>query len=286
MTQGADLWARWVLRPENGLESMHPVRDRVLANASVEAGDVLLDVGTGSGLIAFGALPLVRERGKVIFSDVSQELVRHCRRKAQELGVTDRCRFLVASADDLSGVGDESVDVVTTRSVLVYVTEKARAFAEFFRVLRPGGRLSIFEPINRFNHPEPGDRFVGYDVAPVLDVARKLKAAYERIQPLDDAMLDFDERDLLRQAEEAGFAEIHLMLEVKIVSRPWMSDCTWDAFLGMAGNPRLPPLEEVFDDALTLEEKERFSEHIRPLVERGEGEGRLALAYLRAVKPG
>jgi tetratricopeptide (TPR) repeat protein len=43
-----------------------------------------------------------------------------------------------------------AVDVVTTRSVLIYLTDKAPAFSEFHRVLKAGGRLSIFEPINIF----------------------------------------------------------------------------------------------------------------------------------------
>jgi ubiquinone/menaquinone biosynthesis C-methylase UbiE len=47
------------------------------------------------------------------------------------------------------------VDAVTTRSVLIYVKDKRRASEEFHRVLKPGGRLSIFEPINSFTYPEP-----------------------------------------------------------------------------------------------------------------------------------
>ena len=284
MAERADPWARWVLRPGNELESMHPVRDRVLANASVEAGDVLLDVGTGSGLIAFGALPLAGEQGRVIFSDVSETLLEHCRREAAERGVAERCRFLVASADDLVGVEDDTVDVVTTRSVLIYVEDKARAFRELFRVLRPGGRASVFEPINSFDHPWPAERFLGYDVAPIADVVRKVMAVYDRLQPPEDPMLDFDERDLLRHAEAAGFVDIHLTLEATIGSRPWARG-PWDAFLRTAGNPCVPSLQEVLDEALTEAEKERFRAHLQPLVERGEGESRMALAYLWALKP-
>jgi arsenite methyltransferase len=280
-----DPWARWVLRPENELEPMHPTRDRVLANAGVVSGDVVLDVGTGSGLIAFGALPLVAEEGRVIFSDVSEVLVEHCRREAAELGVSSRCEFLVASAENLADVPDETVDVVTTRSVLIYVKDKKRAFREFFRVLRPGGRLSVFEPINSFDYPWPPARFLGYDVAPIADLVAKVMAVYDRLQPPDDPMLDFDERDLLRHAEETGFVEVRLTLEVTIDSRPWTGGSTWGAFLRVQGNPCVPPLGLVLDETLTGEEKERFNAHLRPLVERGEGTNRLALAYLRALKP-
>jgi ubiquinone/menaquinone biosynthesis C-methylase UbiE len=280
-----DPWARWVLRYENALESMLPTRDRVLTNARVEAGDVLLDVGAGSGLIAFGALPLVGERGRVIFSDVSQVLLDHCRQAAAQLGVDGRCEFLLASADDLVEIADASVDVVTTRSVLMYVRDKRRAFTEFYRVLRTGGRLSIFEPINSFDYPWPPDRFLGYDVGPVADLAARLMSVYDRLQPLDDPMLDFDERDLLAHAEEAGFGELHMTLEVTVGSRPWTAGCSWEEFRQVAGNPCVPPIGEVLDDALTPPERDRFEAHLRPLVERGEGHGRLALAFLWALKP-
>ena len=284
MAERADPWARWVLRPENELESMQPTRDRVLANAGLGPGDVLLDVGCGSGLIALGAVAIVGEEGRVIFSDVSETLLEHCRREAAERGVGERCRFLVASADDLAGVEDESVDAVTTRSVLIYVEDKARAFRELFRVLRPGGRVSTFEPINSFDHPWPPERFLGYDVAPVADLVRKVMAVYDRLQPPEDPMLDFDERDLLRHAEAAGFVDIHLTLEATVGSRPWARG-PWEAFLRTTGNPCVPPLADVLDEALTEAENERFRAHLEPLVERGEGESRMALAYLWALKP-
>ena len=284
MAERADPWARWVLRPENDLEPMQPTRDRVLANAGLSPGDVLLDVGCGSGLIALGAVSIVGDGGRVIFSDVSETLLEHCRREVAERGVAERCRFLVASADNLAGVEDESVDAVTTRSVLIYVKDKARAFRELFRVLRPGGRASVFEPINSFDHPWPAERFLGYDVAPIADVVRKVMSVYDRLQSKEDPMLDFDERDLLRHAEAAGFIDIHLTLEATIGSRPWARG-PWDAFLRTAGNPCVPSLQEVLDEALTEAEKERFRAHLQPLVERGEGESRMALAYLWARKP-
>lgn len=279
-----DHWARWVLRPGNELESMHPVRDRVLANARVRAGDVVLDVGTGSGLIAFGALDLVGEGGQVIFSDVSAELLEHCRRLASEQGFESRCDFLLASADDLGALPGGVADVVTSRSVLIYVQDKARAFREFHRILRPGGRLSVFEPINSFDYPWPADRFFGYDVRPVMELAAKVMAVYHRLQPPDDPMLDFDERDLLQHAEDAGFETVRLAFEVTVDGSPWTAGYSWDEFLQVAGNPLLPAVREVLHEALTREEEARFASHLRPLVERGHGANRLAVAYLWAAK--
>ena len=118
----------------------------------------------------------------------------------------DRCRFVEAAAEDIRPIEEDSVDVVTTRSVLIYVDDKERAFREFARVLRPGGRISLYEPINRFGSGERGHgSFAGYPADGLEAIAAKVRAVYEAIQPRDsDPMLDFDERDLIRLAEQAG----------------------------------------------------------------------------------
>ena len=138
----SDCWSEWLLHRRFGgdaeaqrraMEHLRGIRDRVLDQAEVAEGDTLLDVGCGDGLIAFGAL----ERGvrRAIFSDISEHLLEESRRLAGDVGARDRCRFVRAPADDVSPIQDESVDVVTTRSVLIYVADKRRAFDEFHRVL-------------------------------------------------------------------------------------------------------------------------------------------------------
>lgn len=291
-----DQWSRWLLerrfgsddpeQREKELEGLLPWRDRILKNAAVKQGETLLDVGAGDGLVAFGALDLIGKNGRVIFSDISQDLLNHSRMLAEEMGVADRCEFLLAPADDLSSLDDFSVDIVTTRSVLIYVEDKRHAFEEFHRVLGPGGRISLFEPINRFKSPEPPHLFAGYDVTPVQELAQKVWDVFRRIQPMDtDPMLNFDERDLFDLAEGAGFAEIHLNYEAELVSNDAYFEITdWDIFLRSAGNPKIPTLEEAMKEALTPEEIERFSAHLRPLVENARRRGTSAVAYLWAIK--
>lgn len=264
------------------LSALSHIRDQVLAHAQVTAGDVVLDIGAGDGLISFGALPLVGEQGKVIFSDISADLLEHDQSLAQQLGVQDRCEFLQASADDLSAVADASIDVVTIRSVLIYVSAKQQALREFHRVLKPGGRLSIFEPINRFTYPEPAHLFVGYDVTPVQLLAHKVRRVFERLQPPEtDPMLDFDERDLLRWVEQAGFAEIHLELQIEIAP---LAPTAWEIWMNRSGNPKIPTQAEAMRQTLTPNEVEEFTTYLRPLVERGKGIGRRALIYLWAQR--
>jgi len=262
------------------LEHLGGVRDKVLDRAEFAAGEMLLDVGCGEGLIGFGALE--RGAGHVVFSDISEDLLKFCRETADPLGMSGRCRFVNASAHELAGVEDGSVDVVTTRSVLIYVAEKGQAFREFFRVLRPGGRLSLFEPINRFGMHERRQGFWGYPSDGLHDLADRVEGVYETIQPPTDPMLDFDERDLIRFAEDAGFFPIDLELQAEV---RWTDPKPWPAFLNSSGNPKIPTIAQAMDEALTPEERDEFAERLRPLVEGGRGIWRMATAYLKAVRP-
>ena len=81
---------------------LHPIRDRVLDAAEPIAGSVVLDVGCGDGLIAFGALD--RGAAAVVFADISQPLLDESRRIAEGRGELDRCSFVAASATALDGV--------------------------------------------------------------------------------------------------------------------------------------------------------------------------------------
>jgi arsenite methyltransferase len=292
-----DPWAAWVLDrrfggdPEAAEETMRhlgPRRDRVLEGAAIREGDVVLDVGAGDGLIAFGALPLVGETGTVIFSDVSRELLEISRGLARELDALDRCEFMLARAEDLGPVADESVDVVTTRSVVIYVEEKQRAFETFHRVLRPGGRLSMFEPINRFTFPDPEGSYLGFDLTPVAGLVRRVKNAYDRLsEGADKTLVDFDERDLITFADHAGFRKVELTYEASVEhggGAHWGSELDWDTFIRIAPNPLAPSLAETIDDALSPVEAKRFVSHLRPLFEGKKGTSRSAVTYLRATK--
>jgi arsenite methyltransferase len=281
-----DRWADWIRTRRTGgdaeyeahmLEQLGAVRERVLDRANLEPGETLLDVGCGNGLIAFGALE--RGAGEVVFADISGPLLGDCRELAAAAGLIDRCRFVEASAEELAGIDDASVDVVTTRSVLIYVEEKERAFREFHRVLGSGGRISLFEPINSFGMEERR-RTWGYELDKSL--IEKLNAVFDEIQPRTDPMLDFDERDLLGLAERVGFFPINLAYEADVQAP---EPRRWETFVSSSPNPKVPTLAEAMDDALTDEERERLVAALRPAVEEGRGVWRMGHAYVWAVKP-
>ena len=285
-----DRWAAWLRRRRSGgdeafeartVAQLAQARERILDNAELEAGETLLDVGCGNGLVAFGALE--RGAGRVVFADVSPSLLEESRAIATDLGLAESCEFVEASADDLAAVESGSVDVVTTRSVLIYVRDKPAAFAEFFRVLRPGGRISLFEPINTFGMEERRSEWLALDVPGLEAAGAKLDALFDELQPASDPMLDFDERDLMREAEATGFfpvrADVRLVVEAS-------ERRSWEGFLNSAGNPKIPTFAEAMEQALSPEEAERFVEYARPRVEQGLGRWRMGSAYLWATKPG
>lgn len=282
----SDRWAQWLrIRRDGGseeqrraaLEFLAPIRDQLLDAANVQAGEVLLDVGCGDGLVGLGGL----DRGaRVVFSDISPTCLEDCRAIAG-----DAAEYRVASATDL---GDVSVDVVTTRSVLIYVTEKKKAFEEFFRVLRPGGRISIFEPINRFGLEERRATYGFRNIRGVEELLAKVVAEVDRTEQDAgglDPMIGFDERDLLSLAEAAGFIDLRLSLVAEVTTEPMWQTREWDVFANSSPNPLAPTLREAMDAALTPEEADRFTAVLRPQVERGEGSTRFARAFLFGRKP-
>ena len=294
MDEMTDRWSRWLLHDRFGgdalalqrtMEFLEPIRDRVLEAARIGPGDVVLDVGCGDGLLGFGALSLIGDSGRIVFSDVSDELLERCRQIAAELGLLDRCDFAVASAESLAGVGDSSVDVVLTRSVLIYVEDKAAAFAAFYRVLKPGGRISLFEPINRRSTELNRDTLFGYDATPIRDLADKVWAVFKDSAPPDGAMMGFDETDLLHLAEHAGFSNISVNLELSSTDRPPFAGVGWSQLVAISPNPNAPTFLEAIARTLTPDEAARLETHLRPLVEEGHaGRIRHANAYTTAQR--
>lgn len=282
----SDRWARWLLDRRFGgdpvawermLPELMEFRDRVLAGAAIKAGDIVLDVGCGDGLLGVGALDF--EPAKVIFSDISTDLLRQCRDTIDD----PRAEFVQTGLPELEAMEPESVDVAMTRSVLIYVADKASSFRTLRRVLRPGGRLSIFEPINRFCDPERPQQLWGYDITGMEELAAKANAAADRYtSAVNGPMLDFDERDLLALAEQVGFSNVKLEYRAEITLR--RNENRWEEWLRHAPNPLVPTRGEILAEALTPDEQASLAEHIeaRRAAPDGLAVSRGAVAYLSA----
>jgi ubiquinone/menaquinone biosynthesis C-methylase UbiE len=291
-----DRWAQWLFtgrdagdarQREAMLEQLAPVRDRVLDQAEPLEAATVLDLGSGDGLIGLAALDRVGPRGTVVFSDISDVLLEHCRAAVEARGLSDRARFVHAHAEDLAGVADGSADVATSRSVLMYVEDKPRAFAALHRVLRPGGRLSAFEPINTLMFPEAPDRFWGYEVRPVTELADRVKGAFaELADPAAAVTRDFDDRDLVWLAEEAGFERVHLECHIDVEPGPALSVIGVEGLLDTAPNPLQPSLREAIATVLGPSERDQFLGYLERAIAEQRPLRRSAVAYLLAEKAG
>ena len=136
-------------------------------------------------------------------------------------------------------------------------------------------------------YPEPPDRFWGYDVRAVSELADRVKRSYREISdPAAATMLDFDDRDLVRLAEAAGFSRIHLECHIDVETRADLAAISIDALLDSAPNPLGPTARESIAAALAPAERDEFVAYLRRAVEAGDRVRRLAVAYLVASKPG
>lgn len=117
---------------------------RLVTLAEVTAGDEVLDVGCGPGYLTSLAAQAA-PAGRAVGVDVSEPMVAEATRKR----ASANCSFMVGKAEALD-LPDASFDVVLSSLAIHHIPEDARAqaFAEMFRVLRPGGRALIadFQP--------------------------------------------------------------------------------------------------------------------------------------------
>lgn len=111
------------------------------ALASLQEGEVVLDLGAGAGFDCFLAAAKVGQRGKVIGVDMTSEMVERARGHAKQHGVAN-VEFRLGEIEHLP-VGDHSVDVVISNCVINLSADKPQVFQEVKRVLKPDGRMAI-----------------------------------------------------------------------------------------------------------------------------------------------
>jgi ubiquinone/menaquinone biosynthesis C-methylase UbiE len=127
-----------------------PAAEHLLAVARLRLGDRVLDVGTGTGIVARLAAPNVGPTGTVAGLDASPAMLSVARAMAVEDGLS--IEWHEGRAEALP-YPDESFDLVVSQFALMFFADRASALSEMRRVLIPGGRvaLGVFEGIER--HP-------------------------------------------------------------------------------------------------------------------------------------
>jgi arsenite methyltransferase len=162
-----------------------------VALASLKAGEVVLDLGSGAGFDCFLAASRVGSSGKVIGVDMTPEMVEKARRNA-ELGNFANVEFRLGEIENLP-VADGEVDVIISNCVINLSPDKQKVFQEAFRVLKPGGRLMVSDMVLLKELPE---------------VIRKSVEAY--VGCIAGAVM---KQEYLAAIESSGFQEIRVLGE-------------------------------------------------------------------------
>lgn len=297
---GSDLWADWLLRRRYGSDGSHEAvvkrvvatyADRVIDHARLAGGMHFADVGCGDGLLTFRAFERFGPDLRAVLTDISAPLLQHARETAESRGIASNCSFLECSAERLDAVADASLDVVMTRAAVAYVADKQAVFNEFKRVLEPGGRIALAEPIMQ------DEAFAARALRKRVEAAsgnfhdrflallHRWKAAQYPDTEEEQArnpLVNFSERDLLNFVRNAGFVDVHVEFHIDVMPALVTS---WNVYLETSPHPWAPSLGQILAERFSADERQFFEALVRPTVESGQNVDIERIAYVSARKP-
>ena len=163
--------------------------------AKIKKGDVVIDLGSGAGNDAFIARAEAGETGKVIGIDFTPAMIAKARSNAEKLGFHN-VEFRQGDIEQMP-VNDDTANVVVSNCVLNLVPNKDAVIKEIYRVLKPGGHFSISDIVLEGALP-----------AGIREAAEMYAGCVSGA---------IQKKDYLALIEEAGFKNITLQKEKKIV---------------------------------------------------------------------
>lgn len=212
--------------------------------AAIEAGERVLDVGTGSGAVLFPAAAAAGETGAVVGIDLAEPMLATARAEARRREILN-VELHQMNAEQLS-FPDQTFDVVVSGFVLSFIPDLTLALAEVRRVLRDGGRLGV-----------------SVWAAP-SDVAGRIRALRDELielPPIPSSQTFRSEEALTARLEEAGFRVVRASTER--VTTEFADENDWWT------------MERAFwgSDGLPAELTARFKQGVFEIMRSGRNEG-------------
>ncbi|GAA0357824.1 bifunctional demethylmenaquinone methyltransferase/2-methoxy-6-polyprenyl-1,4-benzoquinol methylase UbiE [Bowmanella denitrificans] len=194
----------------NDLLSMgiHRIWKRFTIDCSgVRAGHRVLDLAGGTGDLAAKFSRLVGEKGQVVLADINDSMLKVGRDKLRDKGIVGNVEYVQANAECLP-FPDNHFDLITIAFGLRNVTDKDKALASMFRVLKPGGRLLVLE----FSKPEIEALSKAYDLYSfhvLPKVGQLVVGDAESYQYLAESIRMHPDQDTLKgMMETVGFEQV------------------------------------------------------------------------------
>jgi SAM-dependent methyltransferase len=206
------------------------------ALASLQAGETVVDLGSGAGFDALLSAEKLGPEGRFIGVDMTPEMLERARTNAVNAGYARTVEFREGLIEDLP-VASESVDVVISNCVINLSPDKSRVFSEAFRVLKPGGRIAVSDII--LSEPLP----------PEL-----VEHAASWIACLSGAST---QEEYLGNLRAAGFENIEYSRKpAGPLLMPGLQDPMWKAAVELIGEARISELAStVFSYSITAEKR-------------------------------
>jgi arsenite methyltransferase len=185
--------------------------------AHIKTGDTVIDLGSGAGNDCFVAQALIGATGKVIGVDMTEAMINKARINTEKLGFNN-VEFRLGDIENMP-VSDNLADVVISNCVLNLVPDKEKAFNEIFRILKPGGHLSVSDVILRGELHEKiqqaAEMYAGcvsgaIDIDLYLKMMKKsglvnIKVQKDKIITIpDETLLNYLDQDELQAFKESG----------------------------------------------------------------------------------
>lgn len=192
------------------------LRNQILDKAQLKKGQKIIDIGCGSGLLAFGVIERFEDSVELIFHDKFQDCLDECNNLLKTVETPYNAQFLCSDANKIK-LEKNSLDRALMRSVLVHIVEKQPVFDEIYRILKPEGVYCAFEPIIS-ETTRYGDILKGYNISDYLEFK---KAEDEFMSRSDDCLVNFNANSLDENLQNAGFGDV--LIEVNEVKSNYIA---------------------------------------------------------------